>query len=160
MIKFELEPIRMGRTLSVCPPKKRPRFWYKNGHSGVYKEANYVSAQKQVLAQLRKLKITPFPVPCNIDVHFYGDLVADADNAIGFLYDCFVLGGYLPDDKPEFVVKGSFEWHPVLIPAKKKGQQFKKTTSQEDKLAYWGISITITPYKPAAVIREPKPNRL
>lgn len=159
MIKFELEPIRMGRILSVCPPKKRPRFWHKNGHSGVYKEGNYVSAQKQVLAQLKKLKITPFPVPCSIDVHFYGDLVADGDNAIGFLYDCFVLGGYLPDDKPEFVVKGNFEWHPVLIPTKRKGQQFKKTTSQGDKLAYWGISITITPYKPVAVIREPKPNR-
>lgn len=155
MIRFEVAPVFMGKSLSICPPKKRPRFWYKNGRSGTYHEPNYTKAQKQVLEQLKALNLpSKFPTPCEISVTFYGDLNADADNAIGFLYDVLVIGGYLPDDSIKYVSKGSFEWVPVLVPWKN-GKGFKKSPNQQDKLRYWSMLVEVRPAQIVPVMRKP-----
>lgn len=155
MIKFEITPISMGRNLSLCPPKKRPRFWHKNGRSGVHHEPNYIKAQKQALKQLKALNLPPrFPTPCHIHVTFYGDLGADGDNAIGFLYDVLVLGGYLPDDSIEYLAKGSFECVPVFIPTKN-GKGFKKSANRQDKLRYWSMEVKVRFAQIAPIIRKP-----
>ena len=155
-IQFEITPIKMGRCISICPPKKRPRV----SRYRTYHEPNYISAQKQVLAQLRALGLpSKFPVPCQIDCTWYGALTADCDNAIGFLLDVLVKGGYLPDDSPSEIRKGSFEVVPVVIPGRT-GRP-KKTFTPREKLAYWGMVVTITSLAPVtAVVRKPIPERV
>lgn len=146
-LRFEITPIKMGRTLSLCPPKKRPRFCSKNGKKVAYHETNYVAAQEQVLEQLERLNLPAFSTPCEINVTFYGDLSADGDNAIGFLFDVFVLGGYLPNDNTKNISAASFQQVPVAIPTED-GKRFKKKATPEDKKKYWGIIIKVSPAVP------------